>query len=307
MAKIYDTIIVGSGPGGLTSALYASRSNLDVLLLGGVNGGQLLDTDLVENYTGVGEITGPELAEKMYNDATKFGVETKIDLVQEVDLIGEVKEVKTMMGETYYAKTIIVASGTQYRDLDVPGGMEFRGMGISNCFTCDAPFFRNQQVVVIGGGDSAVEGAEYLTNFTDKVTLIHRRDELRAEPINQTRLKNNDSIEILWNNVPDEIIGNEFGVTLLRAIDVNSGEITDIDTSGIFVAIGSVPNTSFLKGSGLDTDVSGYITVNSRMETNVSGVYAIGDVTSNPLKQIATAVGDGSIAGQEVYNYLNKA
>lgn len=304
MTKIYDTIIIGVGPGGLTSALYASRANLDVLVLGMELGGQLMDTDIVENYTGVGEITGAELADKMYADSLRYGAEHIMDMVATVKVEGNLKRVYTVLGEVYEAKTIIIATGTEYNALGVAGETDFSGKGVSNCFTCDAAFFKDKRVAVVGGGDSAVEGAIYLTQFTDDVVLIHRRDELRSEPINQDRLKANDSIKVLWNTTVMTIKG-ETNVEGLLLHDEVSGLIYSKKVDGLFVAIGSKPQLSYLDHLGVDINDGGYIRVNEYMETNVEGVYAVGDVNNTPLKQISTAVGDGSIAGQQIYEYLN--
>lgn len=303
MKAVYDVVVIGAGPGGLTAALYASRANLDVLIIGMDVGGQLLDTDVVENFPGVGRLTGPELAEKMYKDSLSFGAVHEVDLVKRIEDKSPLKEILTVMGNSYKAKTVIVATGTVYNSLGALREEEFEGRGVSNCFTCDAAFFKDKKVAVVGGGDTAVEGAMYLTQYTDDVTLFHRRDELRAEPINQERLEKNSNVSVRWNSEVKTIDG-ELTVNTLGVYDNVSGLFESEDFDGLFVAIGSSPEIGFLNGLGVDRDDEGYIKVNRFMETNVEGVYAIGDVTTTPLKQIATAVGDGSIAGQQVYKYL---
>ena len=303
MDNYYDVVIIGAGPGGMTAALYASRANLKVLVLGTNIGGQLIDTDIVENYPGVGSVTGPELADKMYKDALRFGAIHEFDLATKVETVGDHKWVYTMMGNNYKTRTVIVATGTVYNKLGIQGEDKYQGKGISHCFTCDAAFFKDRKVAVVGGGDTAVEGAIYLTQYTDDVTLFHRRDELRAEPINQDRIKENSKINIRWNT-EIETVGGDGTVNSLGVKDKDSKAFKTENFEGLFVAVGSSPEISFLEGLGLEIDDGGYIKVNELMETNVEGVYAIGDVTTTPLKQISTAVGDGSIAGQQVYEFL---
>lgn len=303
--KIHDVIVIGAGPGGLTSALYASRSNLDTLVIGTVVGGQLTDTALVENYTGVGEVSGMDLADSMYKDALRYGATHEMDLVTSINNDGDIKVVNTMLGEAYKTKTIIVGVGTEYSKLGVSGEDKFNGKGVSSCFTCDAAFFKDQIVAVIGGGDSAVEGAEYLTQYTDEVYLIHRRDELRAEPISQERMFDNKSITPIWDTELQAIIGDKV-IEEIVVRNNKTDEVSIVPVDGVFVSVGSKPELSFLNGLGLDLDAEGYVRVNNHMETNLEGIYAIGDVTTTPLKQISTAVGDGSIAGQEIYEYLKK-
>ncbi|GEQ61708.1 thioredoxin reductase [Vagococcus lutrae] len=300
---MYDVIVIGAGPGGMTAALYASRADLSVLVLEkGIYGGQLQNTADVENYPGVGLVTGPELAEKIYKDSTAFGAEHAYGSVTKVEDHGTHKTVHTE-DEQYDAKVVIIATGSDHRRLGAPGEEEFSGRGVSYCAVCDGPFFRNKHVAVIGGGDSAVEEGSYLTQVADKVSVIHRRDELRAQKLLQDRAFKNEKMTFVWNHVVEEIQGDDIKVNNLRIKDTQTGEVSDYPVDAVFIYVGLDPITEPFKSLGV-TNEEGWIPTNEKMETSVPGVYAIGDVRETVLRQITTAVGDGSIAGQEAFKYI---
>lgn len=303
MTKKYDVVIIGAGPGGMTAALYASRSNLSVLMLDrGIYGGEMNNTGDIENYPGFELVTGPDLAEKMYASSTKFGAEYAYGNVLNVEDHGDYKLVQTDEGD-YEAKTVVIASGAEHRHLGVKGEEEFSGMGVSYCAVCDAAFFRNRDVVVIGGGDSAIEEGLYLTQLVNKVTVIHRRDQLRAQQIIQKRAFANEKMEFVWNATVEEIVGETNKVTGVRYTDKETGEEHVVPASGVFIYVGIMPMTEQFKNLGI-TDDQGWIVTDEKMNTKVPGIFAIGDVRANQLRQIATAVGDGGVAGQQVYEYL---
>jgi len=301
--KIFDTIIIGGGPAGLTAAIYTTRYKLSTLLIEkALPGGQMTITEKVENYPGFEEpIFGTELAAKMENQAKKFGMEMITAIVNEIKTDNDIKEVITD-GGTYRAKTLILAMGSNPRIIGIPGEIEAAGRGVSYCATCDAPFFRNKEVAVIGGGDAAVEEAIYLTKYASKVTLIHRRDQLRATGAVQDKLFANKNIDILWNTVPTEI-DFEDKVKGLKLKNSKSGEESYLKVDGVFMFIGYVPNTKMLKGN-VKMDEKGYILTDREGRTNVDGVFACGDVVKKDLYQIATAVGDGAASGFACYKYL---
>lgn len=301
---MYDVIIIGAGPGGMTAALYASRSDLNVLVIErGAPGGQLINTADVENYPGFSNISGPDLAMKMYENSTNFGATHTYGNVTRVETDGLIKKVYCD-NEVYEGKTLIIASGSDHRKIGIPGEEEYGGRGVSYCAVCDGAFFKERHLYVIGGGDSAVEEGLYLTQFASKVTIVHRRDELRAQKIIQDRAFKNEKVDFIWNTVPVEILGDNKQITNLVLKNVETGETETVDAEGVFVYIGLDPLTEPFKDLGI-TNEEGWIVTNERMETNIPGIYAIGDVRDTVLRQIATAVGDGSIAGQEVYNYLS--
>lgn len=301
--KIYDVVIVGSGPAGLTAALYASRSNMDTVILdAGLPGGQLNNTEEIENYTGFNSIKGVELAEKMYESATQFGAEHVFGPVENIVDKGNIKEVYTSNKKVYQARAVIIATGAENKRLNVQGEDELRGRGVSYCAVCDGAFFKNKDLVVVGGGDSAVEEGTYLTQFAEKVTIIHRRDELRAQPIIQERAFNNDKVEFLWDSVVEEIDGDQ-SVNGVRVRNVKTNEVQDYDAEGVFVYVGIIPNTTMVNDLGI-TDEKGWILTDEHMRTSIPGIYAVGDVRQTVLRQVATAVGDGSIAGNEAFNYV---
>lgn len=298
-----DVIIIGSGPGGMTAALYASRSDLSVLVIErGAPGGQLMNTADVENYPGVGLVTGPDLAMSMYENSSNFGAEHAYGNVISIEDHGAVKKV-ICDDATYEAKAVIIASGSDHRKIGIPGEEEYSGRGVSYCAVCDGAFFKDRHLVVIGGGDSAVEEGLYLTQFASRVTIVHRRDELRAQKILQERAFKNEKIDFQWNKVPVAIEGDDVKVQSVQLKDTQTGEVENFLADGVFIYIGLDPLTEFAKDLSI-TNEEGWIQTNNHMETRLPGIYAIGDVRDTVLRQIATAVGDGSIAGQEVYKYI---
>ena len=304
MADKYDVIVIGAGPGGMTAALYASRANLKVAMLDrGVYGGNMNNTAEIENYPGFKMIMGPDLSEEMYQSATNFGAEFVYGNVEKIEVLDEkTKLVKTDSGELE-APVVIIATGSESRKLGVPGEEQYGGRGVSYCAVCDGAFYKNRDVVVIGGGASAVEEGMYLANLTSSVNVVHRRDSLRAQKILQERAFKNDKIKFTWDTVVEEIQGDEQKVTGVKAKNVKTGETTIIPADGVFIYVGSIPMTAPFQGLGI-TDDKGWIVTNDKMETSIPGVYAIGDVRQKTLRQITTAVGDGGIAGQEAFNYI---
>lgn len=300
---MYDTLIIGSGPAGMTAGLYAARSNLKVgIIEQGAPGGQMNNTSEIENYPGYDHISGPELSMNMHAPLEKFGVENIYGIVKSIEDAGDVKRVITE-DTSYEAKTIILATGAKYRTLDVPGEEEYTSRGVSYCAVCDGAFFRNQDLLVVGGGDSAVEEAVYLTQFAKSVTIIHRRDELRAQKILQDRAFANDKINFIWDSVVKEIKGTDIKVSGVTVENVKTGELSEHEFGGIFIYVGVNPVTSMVADLGI-TDEAGWVITDERMMTSKAGIFAIGDVRQKELRQIATAVGDGAIAGQGVYQYI---
>jgi len=300
---MYDTLIIGSGPAGMTAGLYAARSNLKVgIIEQGAPGGQMNNTSEIENYPGYDHISGPELSMNMHAPLEKFGVENIYGIVKSIEDAGDVKRVITE-DTSYEAKTIILATGAKYRTLDVPGEEEYTSRGVSYCAVCDGAFFRNQDLLVVGGGDSAAEEAVYLTQFAKSVTIIHRRDELRAQKILQDRAFANDKINFIWDSVVKEIKGTDIKVSGVTVENVKTGELSEHEFGGIFIYVGVNPVTSMVADLGI-TDEAGWVITDERMMTPKAGIFAIGDVRQKELRQIATAVGDGAIAGQGVYQYI---
>ncbi|RHW49082.1 thioredoxin-disulfide reductase [Lactobacillus bombicola] len=303
MTQNYDVIIIGAGPGGLTAALYASRANLSVLLLDrGLYGGQMNNTDAIDNYPGFSEIKGPELGEKMYNSIMKFGAKFEYGDVQQVSLEGNYKVVTTDTGE-YRAPALIIATGADHRHLNIPGEDEYAGKGVSYCAVCDAAFFKNEDIAVIGGGDSAIEEGIYLAQNAKSVIVIHRRDQLRAQPTLQKRAFANEKMNFIWNAETESIDGDGNRVTSVTYKDKETGITKKLTTRGVFIYVGVIPQTAPLKDIGIVNE-QGWIPTDEHMKTKVAGIFAVGDVRAKDLRQIANAVGDGSIAGQEAYNYL---
>lgn len=300
---IHEVIIIGSGPAGLSAAIYASRAGLSPLLLTGMAiGGQAATTDSIENYPGFPEgITGSELTHLMQEQAKRFGAQVVFDEVTAVDLSAHPFKVKTY-GKEYAAEALIVATGVSPRRLGVPGEENFIGRGVSFCATCDGPFYRDKGLVVVGGGNSALEEALFLTRFASKVHIVHRRDRLRADRILQERAERSEKIEFVWNSVVIEILGHA-KVTGVRLKDVKTGEGSVLDADGVFVYIGSVPNTQLFAGQ-LELDERGYIITDERQRTSVKGVFAAGDVQERVLQQVATAVGSGAKAAMEAEGFI---
>lgn len=301
--KSYDVIVVGSGPAGLTAALYASRANLSVLVLErGVPGGELLNTADVENYPGFKHILGSDLATEMYESAMQFGAEYAYGVVKTITPGQPYHTIQTDSA-TYQAKALVLATGAVHRNLNVPGEEEYQGRGVSYCAVCDGAFFRDKTVEVVGGGDSAVEEGNYLTQFAQGVNLVHRRDQLRAQKILQERAFNNDKMSFTWNSEVKRIEGDGQKVTQLVVENKETGEEQAVPTDGVFIYIGLVPNTQDFRDLGI-TDAEGWIETNEEMKTAIPGIFAAGDVRKKHLRQISTAVGDGGIAGQGAYDYI---
>ena len=291
----YEVIIVGGGPAGLSAGLYTSRDRLNSLLIEkGLVGGQIVNAERVENYPGFPDgIIGFELSQSMHQQATKNGLETLLAEVTGIELEGEQKGVRTTKGN-FAAKAVIIASGSERQKLGIPGEEEFTGKGVSYCATCDATFFKEKPVAVVGGGDAAITEALHLTHFASKVTVIHRRAQLRASRTLQERAFSEPKIEFLWDTVVDQIEGADV-VKRLRLHQVISGEKSTLDVAGIFISIGLKPNTDYLKGI-LPLDAVGHIITNDKMETEISGIFAAGDVRQNSARQAITAAGDGATA-----------
>lgn len=301
----YDCIIIGAGPAGMTAALYAARANLKTLLLErGIPGGQMNNTAEVENYPGFDSILGPDLALKMYDGIDQFGVEHGYGNVVEVKDHQDYKEVITD-DASYEAKVVIIATGCEHRNLEVPGEAEYSGRGVSYCAVCDGAFFRNKKLIVVGGGDSAVEEAIYLTQFADEVKIVHRRDTLRAQKIIQDRAFANEKISFIWDSVVEEIKGDDQKVTAVKIKNVKTGETYEEAADGVFIYVGLVPLTQAFTSLGI-TDDAGWILTDERMQTKIPGILACGDARQKHLRQITTAVGDGGIAGQQAYQFIEE-
>ncbi len=304
MNEEYEVIIIGGGPAGLTAGLYTSRARLNSLLLEkGLVGGQIVEAEVVENYPGFAKgISGIELGQLMHQQATKYGLKTIIAEVTGVELQGEQKVVKTTEGN-FTGKAVIIASGSERRKLGIPGEKEFTGKGVSYCATCDAPFFQEQRVAIVGGGDAAITEALYLAKFASRVIVIHRRDQLRATHILQEKAFSEPKIEFLWNTIVDEIEGKDV-VERLKLHQVKTGEKSTLDVAGIFASIGLKPNTDYLKGI-LPLDDMGHIITNENMETEIPGIFAAGDIRRNSARQAISAAGDGATAAIYAEKFLS--
>lgn len=302
---IYDCLIIGAGPAGLGAGLYASRGNLKTLILEkGIVGGQLQVTAEIENYPGMDHMTGPQISDAMEEQTKRFGCEIVTNCeVAEVDLEAQPKIVKDKEGNTYKAQTVIIASGSEHRKLGVPGEQELAGKGVSYCAVCDGAFFKDRNLVVVGGGSSAVEEGNFLTKYASKVTLVHRRNELRAERILQNRFLNNSKTDVIWNKVVEKINGDMLGVTSVTLKDTQTGETSEFECEGVFIYIGLDPNTQYLDGV-LKVDGAGKVITNEKMETNIPGVFAAGDIRNTPLKQAVTAASDGSLAATMAIGFV---
>ncbi|MBC6388879.1 thioredoxin-disulfide reductase [Lactobacillus kunkeei] len=304
MMEKYDVIIIGAGPGGMTSALYASRANLSVMMIDrGIYGGQMNNTAEIENYPGFKSILGPDLAKEMYESSTNFGAKYEYGTVESIEDKGDSKIVTTDQG-SYEAAAVIIGTGSQYRKLGVPGEDEYGGRGVSYCAVCDGAFFKNREVVVVGGGDSAISEALYLAGLASKVTVIHRRDQLRAQKVIQDRAFANDKIEFIWDTNVTEVVGDDMKVTGVKTINNKTNEEGEVAASGVFIYVGNNPMTEPFSNLNI-TDEKGWIKTNERMETSVKGIFAIGDVREKELRQVTTAVGDGGIAGQNAFEYVS--
>lgn len=303
--KIYDVIIIGAGPAGMTAAVYTSRGNLSTLMLErGIPGGQMANTEEIENYPGFEHILGPDLSTKMFDHARKFGAEYAYGDVTDV-IDGESYKTIVVGDKEYKARAIIITTGAEYKKMGIPGEAELTGRGVSYCAVCDGAFFRKKELVVVGGGDSAVEEGTYLTRFADKVTIVHRRGELRAQKILQDRAFANDKIEFIWNSSVKEVNAREGKVGSVTLVSTVDGSEKEFEADGMFVYIGMDPLTAPFAKLGI-LDENGYVTTNEIMETSVPGIYAAGDVREKLLRQVVTATGDGSIAAQAVQKYVEE-
>lgn len=301
--KVYDVVIAGAGPAGMTAAVYASRANLDTVLLErGMPGGQMVDTEDIENYPGFEQVLGQDLSTKMFEHAKKFGAEYMYGDIKEVVDHGDYKTIITGSKELK-AKTVIITTGAQYRKLGIPGEAELTGRGVSYCAVCDGAFFKEKELVVIGGGDSAVEEGIYLTRFASKVTIVHRRDELRAQKIIQERAFKNEKMEFIWDTGVETINDKDGKVGSLSLINLKTDEKSEFETDGVFVYIGMDPLSEPFKTLGV-VDEEGYVPTNENMETSVPGVFAAGDIRVKDLRQIVTATADGSIAAEMAQKYI---
>ena len=298
-----DVVIIGAGPGGLTTALYASRAGRSTLVIEKeVPGGLVATTDEIENWPGILRISGAELAENFRQHAEAFGAEIVMDQIETLDVSATPKRA-VGMSETYEGKALVIASGSAPQQLGVPGEAEFRGRGVSYCATCDGAFFRDSDIVCVGGGDAAVQEALYLTRFARKVYLVHRRDELRAVDVLQRRVAASDQIETVWNSVVESIEGEQM-VTGVNLRNVKTDTQSFLPVQGVFVYVGLKPATQFVEGQ-VSLDAHGYIITDDQMATDAPGVFAVGDVRPRIQRQIATAAGDGATAGMAIEHYLD--
>ena len=302
----YDVIIIGAGPAGMTAALYAGRSMLRAVVLErGISGGELLNTEIIEDYPGFEHIEGWDLAQKFESHAKKFGAEFVQETVITLEKVEDGNFVATTeSGTIYRAPTAIITAGGTPIKLGVPGELEYAGKGVSYCAICDGAFFKKQIIAVIGGGDAAVEEADFLTRYADKVILVHRRDELRASKLLQKRFIENPKSEIVWNKVVDRIDGDAKGlVSSIQLRDVNTHATTQLDVTGVFIFIGFRPNTGIIAGH-VDHDEMGYLKTDMNMETSIPGLFAAGDVRAQLTRQVTTAAGDATTAAIAVEKYL---
>ncbi|MDP7618805.1 MAG: thioredoxin-disulfide reductase [Dehalococcoidia bacterium] len=300
--ETYDLVILGGGPTGLAAGLYGTRSRLKTLVLErGTIGGQLAVTEDIENYPGIEAITGPELGQKMLDHAEKFGLEMEYVDVESVDLESEIKVVRTD-GKEFHAKALVIATGSTHNKLEIPGEDEFSGRGVSYCAVCDGAFFRDRDLIVVGGGDAAVEEGTYLTRFASKVTIVHRRDELRATKVLQERAFANPKMDFLWDSTVEEVKGNGL-VASVAVKNLKEDRVYDRPVDGVFIYVGLSPNSQFLEGV-LPADEMGHLHVNLKMETKFPGVFAAGDIREQSSRQVASSVGDGATAAIFAEKYI---
>ena len=305
MEKIYDTIILGGGPAGISAGVYCARGNIDCAIIDtSLLGGQPTNYLEIENYLGFSSIEGWELSEKFEQHLDKFNVEKFImEEIQNIDLISNPKVIKTLKGE-YKAHSVIIATGAKSTKLGVSGEKEYTGKGVSYCAVCDGAFYKDKTVVVVGGGNAAVEEGIYLTKFASKVYIVHRRDSLRADKIVQERAFKNEKIEFVWDSIVEEIKGDS-KVESVVLKNVKTNKTTEMKTDGVFPYIGFTPNCESFNGQ-LKQDEKGFIVTDEYMQTSIPGVFAIGDVRVTPLRQVITAVADGAVAGVSAVKYLEK-
>ncbi|MBW7953541.1 MAG: thioredoxin-disulfide reductase [Candidatus Dojkabacteria bacterium] len=304
MADIHNVVIIGSGPAGLTAAIYLARANLKPVVIAGLEfGGQLMNTTEVENFPGFPEgIMGPELMQKMLKQAERFGAEIKFINADKVDFSSDEKKVYS--GEQVFnARSIVLATGASPKKLNLESESKYWGKGVSSCATCDGAFYKGKVVAVIGGGDSAMEEALFLTRFASKVYVIHRRNEFRASQIMQDRVLKHEKIEPIWDSEVVEVLGNENIVTGLRLKNIQTSKESELSVDGMFLGIGHIPTTSFLQGS-VDLDEQGYIKVSDNTHTNIEGVFVAGDVHDHKYRQAITAAGMGCMAALDVEKWL---
>ncbi|HHW57873.1 MAG TPA: thioredoxin-disulfide reductase [Clostridia bacterium] len=305
MTTLYDCLIIGGGPAGLSAAIYASRAKLNTVVFEKSKiGGQAAITDDIENYPGsMEEATGPKIVKRMREQAEFFGTQFIMEEIRGIDINGKIKKVVTNRW-CYEGKTIIIATGAEHIRLNVPGEKEFIGKGVSYCATCDADFFTDLDVIVVGGGDSAIQEALYLTKFAENVTILHRRDKLRANKCLQDKAFKNPKIKFIWNSVVEKIEGDGI-VEKVIIRNVKTGELNEVKTDGVFVFIGMKPTTEIFKDL-IDMDEKGYILTDENMRTNVPGVFAAGDCRAKLLRQIVTAAADGAIAAVAAERYIEE-
>lgn len=303
--NLVKTLIIGSGPSGLSAALYTARANLEPVILTGMElGGQVSLTHMVENYPGFPDgISGQAMVEAFQKQAERFGAKSVFDVATEIDFSQRPFAVKTY-GEEYLAETLILTTGATPRHLDVPGEVEFTGRGVSYCATCDGHFFQGKDVVVVGGGDSALEEGLFLTRYANSVTIIHRRDELRGGAILQKRALNNPKIKFIWDTIVTEIYGEGI-VNAAKLHNRKTGEDQTFQTEGVFIFIGHTPNTELYQGK-LEMDEKGYLVVDALMQTNVPGVFAAGEVADSHFRQVVTSAGMGAAAGMQAIRFLEE-
>lgn len=301
--QMYDVVIAGAGPAGMTAAVYASRANLETVMIErGMPGGQMADTEDIENYPGFDHVLGTDLSNKMFEHAKKFGAEYAYGNITSVIDHGDYKVVKAGDKE-FKTRALIISTGAQYKKLGIEGEEELTGRGVSYCAVCDGAFFKDKELIVIGGGDSAVEEGMYLTRFAKKVTIVHRRDELRAQKILQERAFDNEKMEFIWDTVPEKINEENDKVGSVTLRNVKTDEVYDHEIDGVFVYIGMDPLSEPFTSLDI-VDEDGYIPSNENMETDVPGVFSAGDIRVKDLRQIVTATGDGSIAAETAQKYI---
>ncbi|MDX8363890.1 thioredoxin-disulfide reductase [Cytobacillus sp. IB215665] len=302
---IYDVVIIGAGPAGMTAAVYTSRANLSTIMVErGVPGGQMANTEDVENFPGFESILGPELSNKMFEHSKKFGAEYAYGDIKEIIDGEEYKTVVTSSKELK-ARAVIIATGAEYKKLGVPGENELGGRGVSYCAVCDGAFFKGKELVVVGGGDSAVEEGVYLTRYASKVTIVHRRDQLRAQQILQQRAFDNEKIDFIWNHTVKQVNEKDGKVGSVTLVDTQTGEEQEFNTDGVFIYIGLNPLSKPFANLGI-TNENGYIETNEQMESKIPGIFASGDIREKTVRQIVTATGDGSVAAQSAAHYIEE-
>ncbi len=304
MPQVYDVLVIGGGPGGYTAALYAARANLSVMVLEKLTpGGQMGTTDVIDNYPGFPEgVGGFELALQMQKGAQRFGAQTQLSEVISVELGGTVKQVRTQDG-TYQARTVVLASGAHPRELGLSGEQELRGRGVSYCATCDGMFYRGKTVAVVGGGNTAVSDVLYLSRLCQKVYLIHRRDQLRASKVYLDPLQQAENVEFVWDSQVQELLYGDM-LTGVQVRHKKTGELREIPCDGLFVAVGHVPNTELYQGQ-VELDQAGYVLADETTQTNLPGVFAVGDLRKKPLRQVITAASDGAVAAHFIEEYVS--